>query len=104
MLKIAIIAIPEAFPHSIIEPLDVFSSCETIYKLRSGQQNLSKPTVSLVGESKDIAINFKGVQISPTTDVNEHEKFDVVWIPSLALDNWLSYKKRRQTLRQLPKK
>ena len=98
MLKVAIVVIPEAFPHSIIEPLDVFSRCQSIYQKRTGHFSEQKPQVALVGESKDIKISFNGIQICPTDDVYSSERYDVVWIPSLMVDSALSYKKRRKMI------
>ena len=96
MLKVAIVIIPEAFPHSIIEPLDVFSRCQTIYQRRTGQTHSHKPQVALVAESLEQTIEFSGIRISPTHDIWTTEKFDVVWVPSLMVDEALSYRQRKK--------
>lgn len=99
MLKVAIVVIPEAFPHSIIEPLDVFSRCQTIYQHRTGQANSLRPQVALVGESLEHTIELNDIRISPTHDVATAEQFDVVWIPSLMVDDAFSYLQRKDMQR-----
>lgn len=99
MLKVAIVITPEAFPHSIIEPLDVFSRCQTIYQRRTGQTHSDKPQVALVAETLEQTIELNGIRISPTHDVWTTEKFDVVWIPSLMVDDALSYRQRTKMQR-----
>ena len=98
MLKVAIIVIPEAFPHSITEPLDVFTRCQSIYQKRTGQYADQKPSVSLVAESKDVKINFNGIQITPTDDMSGSTRYDIIWIPSLMVDQDLSYRARRRVV------
>lgn len=99
MLKVAIVVIPEAFPHSIIEPLDVFSRCQTIYSKRTGQHSDQKSQVALVGETKDFFIKFNGIRISPTEDIAAAERYDIIWIPSLMVDECLTYRKRKKMIR-----
>ncbi len=99
MFKVAIVVIPEAFPHSIIEPLDVLSRCQTIYYKRTGQLNDLKPEIALVGETRDFQIEFNGISISPTEDVTTQERYNVVWIPSLLVDNSLAYRNRKKMIR-----
>lgn len=99
MLSVAIVVVPEAFPHSIIEPLDVFSRCQTIYSKRTGQTVDQKPLVALVGETRDLSIEFNGIRIAPTDDVSGQQKFDVIWIPSLMIDERLTYKNRKKMIR-----
>lgn len=99
MLKVAIVVIPEALPHSIIEPLDVFSRCQTIYQQRIGQDHSHKPQVALVAESREQTMELNGIRISPTHDITTAEKFDVVWIPSLMVGDALSYRQCKKMQR-----
>ena len=96
MLKVAIVVIPEAFPHSIIEPLDVFTRCQTIYQHQTGERITEVPQVALVGESSEHTIELNGIRISPTHDITTPEQFDVIWIPFLMIDDELSYRRRKK--------
>lgn len=99
MLKVAIVVIPEAYPHSIMEPLDVFSRCQAIYQSRTGQSHSHRPQVALVAESREQIIEQNGIRISPTHDITTADRFDIVWIPSLMVDDALSYRQCKKMQR-----
>lgn len=98
MLKVAVIVIPEAFPHSVIEPFDVLSRGKAIYQCRTGQNDAFRSQVSLIAECKDTQVEYNNIRICPTDDINTREQFDLIWIPSLVIDKNLSYKKRKNII------
>lgn len=98
MFKIAIVVIPEAFPHSVIEPFDLFSRSESIYKRRTGQQSDVHSRVSLIAEDKEHVLDFNSIQIRATDDVRGREQYDLIWIPSLMIDHRMEYRKRKQMI------
>ncbi|MEE2730330.1 MAG: helix-turn-helix domain-containing protein [Pseudomonadota bacterium] len=95
MYKVAIVLIPEAFPHSVIEPFDLLSRSQRLYKYRTGQSSVPDVSVSIVAEDKNQLPEFNGVHIAASEDVYSRETFDLIWIPSLMLDSGLSYRKRK---------
>lgn len=98
MLTVAIVMIPEMFPHSVLEPYDVFSRSQEIYRARTGQKANAPFSVSLVGESVFNPVNFDHIRIEPTVDVSSGSQFDLIWIPSLMIDHGLSYRKRKKII------
>lgn len=98
MFKVAIVVIPEAYPHSIIEPFDLFSRSQSIYQCRTGQGSDDCSSVTLVAEDKDQILDFNSVQIKAADDVRSREVYDLVWIPSLIIDQRMEYRKRKQMI------
>ncbi|MBA54567.1 MAG: hypothetical protein CMK89_08945 [Pseudomonadales bacterium] len=95
MFKVAIVVVPEAFPHSIIEPFVLFNHSNKIYRSRTGENADTPVSVSIVAESKDQVFDSNGIRISPSEDVRTREAFDLIWIPSLMIGSTDSYRKRK---------
>lgn len=95
MFKVAIVVVPEAFPHSIIEPFVLFNRSQTINCYQSVEGVDTSTTVSIVAENKAQVFDTNGIRISPSEDVRTNEIFDLIWIPSLKIGSTASYRKRK---------
>ena len=95
MFKVAIVVIPEAFPHSIIEPFALFNHSQKIYCYRTGESTDACASVSIIAEDKSHVLDSNGICITPSEDVRTREVFDLIWIPSLMIGSSSSYRKRK---------
>lgn len=61
MIRVAIIAIAEALPSSIMGPLDVLRACGRIAQAVSGKPHTAVFDVAIVGETAAAFTGFSGV-------------------------------------------
>ncbi|MEZ5506298.1 MAG: helix-turn-helix domain-containing protein [Gammaproteobacteria bacterium] len=85
MIRVAIIAIAEALPSSIMGPLDVLRACGRIAQAVSGKPHTAVFDVAIVGETAAAFTGFSGVTLTPDTAIDNGEHYDLVWLPSIAL-------------------
>lgn len=85
VIKIAILAVNEALPSSIMGPLDLLRACDRIAQAISGKPHDITFDVAIVSESTEQFTGFSGVTLVPDTAIDNQQQYDLVWIPSLIL-------------------
>lgn len=85
ILRIAMLAMPEALPYAMMGPLDILRATSLMSTGESGAAAPQRFVVDLVAESTAAFTTYNGVVVKPDVAIDASSRYDVVWIPSLVV-------------------